>query len=637
VKISQLATDPSLVPSNLKPLERSVRAGFITIRLRAMLKQDPSLQASGKPGEVADGSVGGPNGVKAKLAGEVTKAAAAAAQIATRMTNDEAAGKLLPLDAADDGSTEIDAKLLDEYVRPNPVGLDAPTTDGLKAKRKELVTTISWWAMAVHDPLQQPGKLDDLHMIVDRRLRVAERMLYYVARRAKGRVLDFATIRPAPGGPWPDGTKRVFEYPNVKRKPFAALCQADPNGDCQGADMVGWSEEGDTLAHPWQVSNAARNYWNVLPPPFPGDYPTIVYNTGQGSGPPIVAVQKLFEGSTDFKQRNYLACDHVLHALHIEGLVSALVNRGQGASFNTLVTGKPAGSNWLRLSSPWNSGDKGEAFGTFGALPFIANPDESAYFEHKRIPLIDLQVGDHLIVYNHPVFDRLVENNTWRLENAVVIQVYPKTLLQGHGMMPETAQGMRSQMLEECRDGLVAARQLVEEKLAAQQPPAATGFPTFKLTRGRRAAVVRRVPPASSEYTAEHQKADWWVCWIPGEDKGEAALANSTTSARRDVARNEQKVEFVTPWDVSANMPAIRTAVRAQLKVTTQPATNDALTFFPLWEPAKRQGGVSRNAQNKIDRIQEVKIDEPMVSVGGWYIPLTTEPRDEVTVIRPKV
>jgi hypothetical protein len=127
------------------------------------------------------------------------------------------------------------------------------------------------------------------------------------------------------------------------------------------------------------------------------------------------------------------------------------------------------------------------------------------------------------------------------------------------------------------------------------------------------------------------------VCWIPGEDKGEAALANSTTSARRDVARNEQKVEFVTPWDVSANMPAIRTAVRAQLKVTTQPATNDALTFFPLWEPAKRQGGVSRNAQNKIDRIQEVKIDEPMVSVGGWYIPLTTEPRDEVTVIRPKV
>jgi hypothetical protein len=487
--------------------------------------------------------------------------------------------------------------------------------------------------MATNEQLQQPGKTDDLHLLVDRRLRVAERMLYYVATRSRARHFDIKEITQTPTGPWKDGTKRIFEYPNVRRPAFRTVCNEDANGRCQAPAMAGWFAEGVTLTRSWKVSEAAKDNWTVRPPAFLGDYPSIVYKGGAASVPPVVAIQRIFTGSTDFKERNLQACDHVLHALHIEGLVAALVKRGQGAVFNTLVTGKPAGSDWLRIDSPWNSGAKGQTFGTFGAMPFLGNPDESAYFEHKRIRFGDLQPGDHLIVYNHPVVDRLVMDNTWRLENSVVVQVYPKLLLQGHGLLPDTAAGMRNTMLREVATGLDEARALVESKLATQP---ATGFPVIRLTQTGRAVLVRRVPPASSQYIPKHQKADWWVCWIPGEEKGERPLATSTDSIRRDLAWNEQKVEFVTPWDVTATLSGVRTAVRDELEITTLPETADPLAFFPLWQPAERQAGVKLTPQGKIDRIKEVLIDDPMISVGGWYLPPAPQPRNEVDVIRPK-
>jgi hypothetical protein len=630
MEVSELASDPELVPSTLPGFERSMRAGFIAIRVRSMLDKDPNLSAAD-----AKAKLKGPQG-------ELVAATARASEIATRVASDQAAGTLLHLDVGGD-SANVSQLLVDAYERPNPVGLKGKTEEALKEKRKELVATISWWAMAVHEQLQQAGRIDDLHMVVDRRLRVVERMLYYVADGVATRRWKIDEINAAPGGPWQDGTKRIFEYPFVPRRIFGDLCDPVVNGACQGQGMAGWDEAGFLLERPWQVSGEAQPYWEVTQSQILGEYPTIFYKTGAGSIPPTQAIDKVFKGSTDFKKRNLLACDQVIHLLHIEGLVFALVKRNRGSEFDTLVSGKPAASHWLRVDSPWNAGDKGEEHGTFGAMPFIANPDESAFFEHKRVRMSDIQLGDHLIVYNHPAYDRLVRHNTWRLENAMVVQLYPKPLVQGHGMLPKTVWAERAEMLELCNKALARARTLVEEAL--ETPPATTGFPTIP-AETRRARIVRRVPPGNSQYTTENQKADWWVCWIPGDDKGEAALANSTRTARRNAAWNEQKVEFVTPWDATATLSDLRVAVRAGLNRTTPPAppaTDDALAFFPLWQPGQTQSGVKRNPQNKIDRIHEVEISQPMISFGGWYIPPPPgpgdppEPRDTVTVIRPKV
>ena len=44
----------------------------------------------------------------------------------------------------------------------------------------------------------------------------------------------------------------------------------------------------------------------------------------------------------------------------------------------------------------------------------------------------DLQVGDHLIVYNHQAYAATTAG-VWRLENAVIVQTFPELLMQGHG------------------------------------------------------------------------------------------------------------------------------------------------------------------------------------------------------------
>jgi hypothetical protein len=186
MKVSELFSDPELIPSNASRRERVMRENFIAIRLRG----SQALRGTQNLGEVADTKV---SSTKSQLKSELQAAAGKATWVAAQMGTYQSANKLVSLAPA-----KMDLDLLANYL---PDKLIAGTDESdLKAKRTEMIASIVWWATAADPQLLQSQ--DALLKLVDRRLRAAERMLYYVAIN--------------PRSPWPpvDLGNRMFDYPS---------------------------------------------------------------------------------------------------------------------------------------------------------------------------------------------------------------------------------------------------------------------------------------------------------------------------------------------------------------------------------------------------------------------------------------
>ena len=561
MKISDLASDPALVPDNLAAFERRMRTNYILIRLRG----DQTLRGTNSLGEIADAKV--PT-AKTKLTSELTAAAGRATWIATQMANLETANKLVPIEEGD-----LDQELLVPYLADKVIPGTKPAN--LKTKRKQLIAQITWWAMASDTQLLDTQRTGDLLKMVDRRLRAAERMLYYVGEN------------PHPFSQMVDGGNRMFDYPQR----FAIPAMDQPN------------RVGLAATNLWAGPGGDRGYSFVLAP----------------GASPSAAVSALFTPKTDRRQRNLFFCDQVLMSLHVEAFMLAERHtRGDDTWFDAQVSGKPPG--WLRIDDPWRKN-----------ITFLGSEEETHFLEHKSIGIADLQIGDQLIVYNHPLFSTFLPDSEWQLENSLVVQVDPKLLVQGHGTQPKTLPGMIEHLIKQCNDRVDSARDTVEADALVTNPTEdpADLYPTIALGTppgGPRCAAVRRVPPSQSAYAAGKRMADWWLWWRPlGNREGEYDLYTKPTTDtavqnRRDIVKQKQKIEVVR------EDPAL--------------APNRSGFYFPLWEPNMQTSGQTttpvKNAQGKISGIHPVMVTVDMVSLESFYFP-TPFHRGVTTAIRPKV
>jgi hypothetical protein len=474
------------------------------------------------------------------------------------MATYETAGRLLSL-------ANIDQKLLDFYF-PDKLIRGTESID-LAKKRKEMITTIAWWATASHPQLLSSQNQADLLKIVDRRLRVAERMLYHVAENLHGSNL-------------PDGANRIFEYPDEGASPSLS------------ADA----------ATAWDGPSGTENYR------FTRKLGTTASN----------ALTELFKPHATVPERNRLFCDQVIQSLHLESFMVSERNsrNGDDTWFNTLADGKLTA--WLRVDSPWDT--KGT---------FLVSPGETSFFEHKSIGIADLQVGDHLIVYNHPLFSALLPDSAWGLENSIVVQVYPEPKVQGHGIMPKTLAGLKNHLLDKTNTQLQVARDKVEVHALVTNPTEnqANLYPTIDINTKCKA--VRRVPPSQSAWAStpdDCRMADWWLRWAPLDGRvAEKELytqpaGDAYWDGRRAHARKHQGIEIV-----------IR---------DTFPNADRNGFFFPLWEAQTEGTGQNEkpvtDAQGKKKLLYPSIVDEPMASLANFYYPSDFH-RGTTTVIRPKV
>jgi hypothetical protein len=388
-----------LSPSSLEAYERQVTSDWVRRRVRAMIAADATIK---DPSNAKDITAAATPGVLATLQAELTNVQAAYATIWGRVKGDTT---LLTLDRA------TIAKTVTIF----------PLTKAPASLRPRMVRCIVYQAIAADRTLADPANIDRLHTLCDRRLRITEQMLYQVGTR-DGRSWDAKAIAAAPGGDWKDGTSRMFEYPRVRQSVFLEPCKPDQTGVC-AAPMQEWTRRGTTyLFHAKRANTTAAPAW----PLNPSDPKHYELDYTPGTFPDAVsAINALFTPETDYKQRNLFMCDHTIHALHLEALVFSRTKRGQGTAWlESDLSNNAAKPHWLRLYVPLGS----------TSLDFLASIGTPSHFAYdKNAHAGDLQIGDHLIIFNHPAYQAATHTGVWKLENAVVVQTVPSLLMQGHG------------------------------------------------------------------------------------------------------------------------------------------------------------------------------------------------------------
>ena len=441
--IADLLKNKRIISDDLEGDERTVAKDFVGRRVRALIDADRSLADPKKPGDITDAAT---PAAAMKLVDDVPKVRKAFTAIWTRVAADVAKNAHVP----------IDKPTLRKRVS------NRPPTDA-RAMRRRLVLSIVFQAAASDMTLADTANVERLHRLCDRRLRIVERMLYEIGHHTE-RPWSRTQIRTHAGGPWTDGVERAFEYPRVPRWAFEETCQPDANDVCK-PPMALWQLGDDrNLVGPVQTNPATTARWR----PNAADNYRLDYTPAVAGSPKgVAAINELFAPSTDFLQRNLMYCDHTIHALHLEALVFAESKRraaGDTAWLDGLVSTK--GPGWLCILHP--------LVGPGALQPdqgkYLVGSGEPTFFEHLTVRANDLQVGDHLIVYNHPAYEFTTFHGAWKLENALVVQTSPGLLLQGHGTTLLTMNDAKAAMLNYFRQALDGCRAALRPLAAVTGP-----------------------------------------------------------------------------------------------------------------------------------------------------------------------
>ena len=630
--LADLVKDARLVSTSQDADVRGLTADFVLRRVRRLVQLNPADADPARRGDITPAAT---RTLADLIARDLPKVQAAAEEMWRRVSAESAH---LPIDPVTQ--------------RKRGTKRSPSTLRASRAQRRRLVRSIAFQAAAQDITLADPAGFDRLHRICDRRLRFAERMVYDVGR-AGPRAWSLAQIERHRGGPWPDGYERLFEYPRIPASLFARTCRPDSSFRCS-PPMQEWGHPpGDVNLHAAVRANpSVRASWRRE-----GYELDFVAGAGLNA---VSAVQKLFEPSSDFLARNLMMCDHTIHALHLEALVFAMTKRGRGSAWLDAEVAAN-GPRWLRVHVPFGKAER-----------YLAGPGESLFFEHVSVRQADLQVGDHLIVYNHPAYAATTAG-VWRLENAVVVQTFPELLMQGHGSAVHNQGAMWTAMIKYFRDELAEHRAAVdglarierfgsntlvvnqarflgpgmrvdivqddagEKVLAADRRIESVSGRTVRYSgasvsaparhRLRRARgthfddlkesidgntfrLARRVPPAMSQYAGIHQRADWFLIWVASEE--EEAIRKNT--ARAAFVKAHHLVEY--------------TRERLSGKVTT-------IGWFPLWLPAtKGKSPLRRNG--RIVSTDPVEVQLRNVAGWTWFFDPDPAKRDLVPVIRPR-
>jgi len=599
-KLGAIVRDPTLLPklpkkhTVVQEAAQAARAQFLLHRGRAALTANSSWKGPGDD-DVKDANKAA---LVSQLSSDVTTAVSKVTTLQAAMTD----ATKTDMVGIDDASVDPKARYRTAYMR-----LFKRSPEQFRATA--IVTAA--WATLADDPAISDA---DLHELVGRRLMVVERMMWYVGAANWGD----RSWKITPANEWQDGWNRIFEYPRLPVvKPFASMCYPDADGVCDVlGQMVGWTKElGGQFGHHFRVGSAAASLWS-----FGGDY-SFSFKRGGGNDP-ASAVTKIFQASADFQERSLLMCDHVIQCLHLEALVRIKSKAGGTGWFTTLEAAEKPG--WLAITTPNGFDDN----------PDPANPKilglrtEPRFFKREKIDLEEVQAGDHVVVYNHPAYDKAKQPvNVWRLENAVVVSTSPRTLLQGHGTNPLPFTSTLPSPLKEDKGAPEPSMRrkmvrlftgtLKEYRRAAVAENAKTNPRTSIDVGDAEATLVQRTDtgPYSkydlSEFSATTKVlARWWICWNQDGEQNEPNIAADPAWAQQI-------------WD----------HMRVEL-------LDNGIAYFPLWLPRMTKTGPYWSG-GKISDVRHVLVDPKMIPGWSWYFEKNELPdltaAHHVAARRPKV
>jgi hypothetical protein len=422
-----------------------------------------------------------------------------------------------------------------------------------------------------------PGVLEEM---LDRRLRLLERMQFQISvvgleerdndyRGAGGLGVRIAIKKWGDGltaaqkrwGPWKDGFRiRLFEYPRLagELKHLEALLDPANRGEIGPPDAekylasthddptdIDKTPVSDHNHWEWNSKAKTRVEWRVRHPTMPDtsewrfprtekdDWAAVASNSYYIALKPAAgntgssAIDKLFDhasgGVVDLWERAWLWCDHVISACHLEALLFAFRRRlglmpGE-VRFNTLVNATaapdlPTGGvvPYVTLLAPVGIEDRDDD-------RTLVSHFNSPHFDEGLGTAHELQLGDHVVFWNHVLYSFLAKGD-WRLENALVVSVdgaadgssttASQIRLQGHGTGVIQYPGYQATIAAKIEGGLREAQQAVKDKTVGK--PENT-WPTQ--ISHRNAKIVRWTPYTTIDLVklggVKVKVGAWWI------------------------------------------------------------------------------------------------------------------------------
>jgi hypothetical protein len=660
MSIRDLLKNPAIIGDALTGDERDIAKDYVRRRVRVFIRNNATAADPAAPGDLTPL---GTNVIRVELENELPKVRKAHATILARVKADDKKGLHVPLSKPD----------LRTRVRGRPPAGSA------SVMRQRLVLSIVYQASVDDATLMDPANIERLHRLTDRRLRIVERMLYDVGR-APERKWSRRQIAAHGAGPWTDGLERMFEYPRVAQSLFASVCQAGSDGKCQ-APMDGWilGDDGTILGRA-RTNPATTAEWTSPALASDGSAPLPFKPQSPAAPRAVAAISGLFSRTTDYHARNLLYCDQVIHALHLEALVFAESKRSPSNStawLDDMVKQKPAG--WLQLSSPLPM--------IGGANPgnYLAGHGEPAFFRHGSIHPSELQVGDHVIIYNHPAYEHTTVHGAWRLENAVVVQTVPDLRVQGHGSFILSIDEARREMLRLFNAALDKCRKAVGP--LAKVKGSGTGFNTFEvdsihalaenmvidivdpdteikvakkrivLTLDRKKNIVeysgQRVSP-TAKHVVRRSRVDQFNGKYESVElsfgaAGDVFILRRVAQAQSQFARGARDGDWHVAWvlpsqdqafgRVVLNSPPLLDFIRREhfVDLTLEPTPNGdrVVGWFPLYTPAEKRGKPVEK-DGKFVGIQPTPLTTRNIAAWTWFKNPNAN-ATQVPVLRPKV
>jgi hypothetical protein len=503
---------------------------------------------------------------------------------------------------------------------------DGPSTISSRAAkyrsdRNERIAQIAWRACAVEPALwsggdstlapalQKPGLLE----VLDRRLHAVEIMILHDEAQ-----LGTWSVANAGAG-WKDQQRTsMFQYPWVDEFDNAGAPVFAPALAGAGLTIAGlaptWNEEPTDHRIYYKDQNrvrpAATADWTITSNPY--------RMTFSGAGPVSAAMERMIPTAPktdaafeDFWERNWIYCDMMIATLHVQGFRFARRRRsGTDADFDAAAA---AGVTLQPLVPKTGKPD-----------PARLMASGAAWFEGVSISHEELQVGDHLVLWNSP-FVRFVLGSAFGLENSFVTRIAADgraVMMAGHGEPEMTESAFAEELSSEIKHAYEGVRNGVNTVFAANNA-------TVRM-RWRLKGIVYQI-----------------VLWAPFGEQFTSAAGSTLTAngAWWFRLRLSQMHDTDQPQPTMAEaLAAIPKSVRVDPNVHTKPpldpgdhdADYQESVYLPLSVPKGVRGGwaaylASPRAGAAVE-LTDLIPDGSMVP--GFY---ANGPASTIPVFRPKV
>jgi hypothetical protein len=154
----------------------------------------------------------------------------------------------------------------------------------------------------------------------------------------------------------------------------------------------------------YEVNVDAKPFWDYVEP----DSIFFKLKTqASGKVEPVSSIEKLYSRKSKACEGNLLDCAGVASVVLMDSLFEA---RNKGPLLEYIAAKK---STHLSISHPNAVADEN----------FMTDTSAESLFNKKDVPIRDLQVGDHIYIYNHPLYKTLRPHGSWSGEHSLVYRL----------------------------------------------------------------------------------------------------------------------------------------------------------------------------------------------------------------------